>query len=39
MSTAELKEKIIAWIVATDDLELLERISDLIERYHTEGSK
>ncbi len=34
MSTAELKEKIIAKIIATDDDELLEHISDLIEFEH-----
>ena len=36
MSTAELKEKIIAKIVATDDDELLEHIADLIEFEHDE---
>ncbi len=34
MSTAELKEKIIANIVATDDDELLSHIADLIEFEH-----
>ncbi len=36
MSTAELKEKIIAKIVATDSDELLEHIADLIEFEHAE---
>jgi len=34
MSTAELKEKIIAQIVATNDDELLAHIADLIELEH-----
>ncbi len=34
MSTAELKEKIIAKIVATYDDELLKHIADLIESEH-----
>ena len=37
MSTAELKEKIIAKIVATDDDELLGHIADLIEFEHNES--
>jgi hypothetical protein len=34
MSTAELKEKLIAKIAVTDDDELLEHISDLIAFEH-----
>jgi len=36
MSTAELKEKIMAKIVATENDELLEHIADLIEFEHAE---
>ena len=36
MSTTELKEKIIAKIVATDDDELLAHIAGLIEFEHNE---
>ncbi len=37
MSTAKLKEKIIAKIVATDNDELLEHIADLIAFEHDEN--